>query len=119
MLQSEVINNLSMECAIACGDFDHLQTIRTYIQMALSIGVDHYTKEMEEIVVLDTHGIEAGRYKSIVEASKQLGIHEENISAVLNGRQHTAGGYMYMKTKDYELIKRKKSKNPIHIIPLK
>jgi len=107
-----------MECAIACGDFDHLQTIRTYIQMALSIGVDHYTKEMEEIVVLDTHGIEAGRYKSIVEASKQLGIHEENkvskqlgiheenISAVLNGRQHTAGGYMYMKTKDYELVKR-------------
>jgi len=120
MLQSTVINKLSLECAVALGDLDHLQTIHIYIQMALSIGVEHYTKDMEEIVVMDTHGVEAGRYKSISEAVKELGIRQGDISAVLTSRQHTAGGYMFMKTKDYELVPRKDSNKPkLKIIPLK
>jgi len=109
MLQSEVINKLSHECCLAMGDFSYFKTIQIYIQMALSIGVEHYTKEMEEIVVTTHDGTEIGRYKSIVETSKQLGIFQEGISAVLNGRQQTAGGYKFMKAKDYDLIPRKTS----------
>jgi hypothetical protein len=86
--------------------------------MALAVGVDHFTKEMEEIVVLDKQGVEAGRFKSIEETAKQLGLHSENISAVLNGRQQTSGGLMFMKTRDYELIKRP-DVNELRIIPLK
>ena len=108
-----------MECALALGDFSHLQTIRIYIQMALSIGIEHYTKDMEEIVVMDTHGIEAGRYKCVTDASNKLGIRQGDISAVLTGRQHTAGGYMFMKAKDYELIPREKKDITLDIIPLK
>ena len=106
MLQSEVINKLSRECCIAIGDFHNFKTIRTYIQMALSIGIEHYTKDMEEIVVLSTHGNEIGRYKSASEASKQLGIPQSNISAVLTGQQQTTGGLRFMKSRDFDLIPR-------------
>ena len=106
MTQGEIINKLSMECALALGELNHLQTIRTYIQMALSIGIDHFRKEMEEIVVLDMHGVECGRYKSIMDAERKLGIREANIHQVLSGQNHTAGGFMFMRAKDYELVPR-------------
>lgn len=106
MLQSKVVHKLSMECAIALGDLDHLQTIRIYIQMALAIGVEHYTKDMEEIVAMDYEGVVCGSWKCVTEASEKLGIRQSDISAVLTGRQHSAGGYLFMKTKDYELVKR-------------
>lgn len=120
MLQSEVINKLARECCLAIGEFDHFKIIRTYIQMALSIGIEHFTEDMEEIVVLDRNGTEAGRFKSITKAAKELGLHRQNISAILAGQQQTAGGLMFIRTKDYELVKRDNSeKSKIQIIPLK
>jgi hypothetical protein len=107
MLQSEAINKLSKECCLAIGDFDHYQTIRTYIQMALVVGVEHYTKDMEEVVSFYRDGVEAGRFKSIGDASIKLGIPQSSISDVLRGVQHTAGGLKFMKITDYELVKRK------------
>ena len=74
-----------------------------------SIGIDHYTKEMEEIVVLSRNGVEMGRFRSIVETAEKLGLAQENISAVLNGRQQTSGGMIFMKARDYDLIPREKS----------
>ena len=118
MLQSEVINKLSRECCLAMGSFDYFKTVRIYIQMALAVGVEHYAKEMEEIVVLDMNGTECGRYKSIVETAEKLGLFAENISAALNGRQQTSGGFKYIKTRDYELIKREEH-STLNIIPLK
>ena len=106
MLQSEVINKLSRECCLAMGDFDYFKTVRIYIQMALSIGIEHYTKDMEEVVALYRDGVEAGRFKSEKDAAEKLGIAYQNISAVLEGRQHTAGGLMFMRTRDYELVER-------------
>jgi len=110
MIQSEVIDKLARECCLALGDFDHFMTVRTYIQMALSIGIEHYTKDMEEVVAIYRDGVEAGRFKSIKDASDKLGIAYQNISTVLEGRQHTAGGLMFMKTKDYELVEREKER---------
>jgi hypothetical protein len=97
-----------MEMALALGELDHLQTCRRYIQMALSIGIEHFTKDMEEIIVMTTNGTEVGRCKSIQEAADQLGLRAENISAVVNGRQYTTGGLMFMKNRDKELIEAKK-----------
>jgi hypothetical protein len=112
MTQSEVISKLSHECCLAMGDFDYFQTVQTYIQMALRVGIEHFTKDMEEIVALYKDGTEAGRFKSVENASRTLGVTYQNISAVLTGRQHTAGGLMFVKTKDYELIPREPLPTP-------
>lgn len=109
MTQNEVINKLSMEMALALGDLDTLQTCRIYIQMALSIGIDHFTKNSEEIIALDHEGREVGRYKSILEIERTLGVKESNVHHVLAGRNHTAGGYIFIRTKDKELIPAKKT----------
>lgn len=78
--------------------------------MALSIGIEHYTKEMEEIVSLYMDGTEAGRFKSVMEAAEKLGITQSGISNVLTGRCHSAGGLIFMKTRDYELVERNKER---------
>lgn len=109
MTQNEVINKLSIEMAIALGNLDTLQTCRIYIQMALSIGIDHFTKDMEEVIAMDDTGREVGRYKSILDAERNLGVRECNIHQVLSGRNHTAGGYLFIRTKDKELIPAKKT----------
>ena len=106
MTQGEVINKLTRECCLALGDFGYYQTVRTYIQMALAIGMEHFRPDQEEIVALYQDGVEAGRFKSVTEAEKKLGIVRQGIVKVLNGRAHTAGGLMFMKTKDYELVER-------------
>ena len=86
MLQSEVINKLSRECCIAMGTFDYFKTVKIYIQMALAVGVDHFSKEMEEVVALDMNGVEAGRFKSVQEAADKLGIKQSGIMNNLAGR---------------------------------
>ena len=78
--------------------------------MALSIGIEHYTVDMEEIVALYRDGVEAGRFKSVKDASDKMGVTYQNITAVLNGRQHTAGGLLFIRTKDYELVDRKEKR---------
>jgi len=106
MIQSEVINKLAMELCLANGDFDHFKNNQIYIQMALSIGIDHYAKNSEEITALNCKGELIGNFKDVTEASDKLGITRQNIQAVLRGRCHTAGGCMFYKVKDVELIKR-------------
>lgn len=109
MTQNEVINKLSMEMALDLGDLDTLQTCRIYIQMALYIGIEHYTKEMEEVIMMDHFGIEIARYKSAQDASEKTGINRPSISEVMSGKIHSAGGFIFMKSKDKELIPAKKT----------
>lgn len=106
MTQSEVIDKLTKELCLAQGTFDYFQQNRIYIQMALAVGIEHFTKDMEEVVVLYKDGSEAGRFKGVTDASIKLGIPQSQISDALRGAQHTAGGLMFMKTKDYELVPR-------------
>ena len=110
MTQGEVISKLTRECCLAMGEFDYYDTIRIYIQMALSVGIEHYTKDMEEVVALYKDGREAGRFKSTTEAANKLGIPQSSVSSVVSGNQHTAGGLKFIKTKEYELFKRKDTK---------
>ena len=107
MIQSEVINKLARECCCATGSFDDFKTIRTYLQMALSIGLEHYEIHDIEIVAMYKDGTEAGRFKSATEAEAKLGIHRQNISAVLLGQRISTGGLIFMKAEDYNLIPRK------------
>ncbi|HNX37502.1 MAG TPA: hypothetical protein PL124_05470 [Candidatus Cloacimonadota bacterium] len=109
MTVNEVIKKLSMEMAVALGELDHLPTCRRYISMALSIGIEHYTKDMEEIVVMTHQGEEVARFKCVTEVERKLGIKQSYVSAVLNGTQHSAGGFLFIKARDKELIPEKKS----------
>jgi hypothetical protein len=109
MTQSEVINKLSMEMALALGELDHLQTCRTYIQMALVIGIEHFEKESEEIIQYSTSGEEIERHKSIRNAAQKTGLDRRNIQHVLNGTAHTAGGFIFMNVKDRELPSARKT----------
>jgi hypothetical protein len=108
MTQNEVINKLSTEMAVELGDFDHLALCRKYIQRALVIGTDHFTTDMEEVIQMDRFGTEIQVFKSVGDASRKTGIRQNDISTVLTGVQHTAGGFIFMKSKDKVLTPRKK-----------
>jgi hypothetical protein len=97
-----------MEMAVALGDLDKLQTCQYYIQKALAIGIEHFTADMEEIIMMDQFGEEMEIFKSISDASSKTGIRQGDISSVITGIQHTAGGFIFMKSKDKELVPAKK-----------
>jgi hypothetical protein len=109
MTQNEVINRLSLELAVKVGDFDNLNTYRWFIRQALVIGTDHFTRDMEEIVQMDQFGKEIDRFKGVTDCSRKTGIRQGDISAVLTGIQHSAGGFLFIKAKDKELIPIKKT----------
>lgn len=113
MLQSEVIQKLAVECHALVSQYPDQQfsIIRKYIQMGLCVGLEHFTQDMEEIVALDLQGVERGVYKSTQDASNKLGICRQNITAVVNGRKHSVGGYIFMKRKDYQLLRRPAKKS--------
>lgn len=111
MTTKQVINKLSLELAFQTGKMEDVAWYKKYIGMALSIGIDHFTKNMEEIVAMDHEGRELGRYNSIIEAGRKLGIRESNIHHVLAGRNPTAGGYKFILAKDQILIKCKDFKD--------
>jgi hypothetical protein len=109
MTQNEVINKLSMEMALLTGDLDNLNTYRWFIRQALDIGINHFTKDMEEIIQMDRFGEELGRFKGVTDCSQKTGIRQSDISAVLTGVQHSAGGFLFMRSKDKKLIPMQKT----------
>ena len=106
MTHMEVINKLSFEMLQITGDLDHIDTYRWFIRQALDIGINHFTKDSEEVIAMTRDGVERGRFKSLREASNVLGIDRRNIQHVLAGLNHTAGGYQFILNKDKLLIER-------------
>ena len=51
MTHLEVINKLAGEMSRMTGEFDHIDVYRWYIRQALDIGINHFTKESEEIIM--------------------------------------------------------------------
>ena len=105
MTHNEVITKLAKEMITVTGETDHYNTYCWFIRQALVIGIEHYTKEMEEIVAMDKWGGEQGRFKGVREASTKLGIPRGNIYQVLEGRRPSAGGFIFIRNKDKFLIK--------------
>lgn len=106
MTINEVINKLTQEWAMETGDLENSQVARKYITRALDIGINHFTADMEEIIQLTRAGTEIARFKGVTDTATRIGIHQSYISAVLTGVQHTAGGFKFMKLKDWELVPR-------------
>ncbi len=100
MTVSEVVNKLAMEQALALGDLDTLPTCRRYIQMALTIGRDHFNDQMNEIIVYDLDGNEIYRFKGIREAGRQLNIDTSHIRRVIRGDRHSHLGFIFRKDKE-------------------
>jgi hypothetical protein len=101
-----MVNKMSMEMALRLGDLSHLKICKFYLGMALTIGTEYFTRDMEEIVAMNYEGVEQGRYKSARDAAQHLGLDESHISKVLSGRYHTHKGFMFIRAKDKLLIKR-------------
>ena len=104
MTQGEVINKLTSELVAWTGDIVHEPLFRQYITMALDIGVNHFTKDMEEVAMLTKGGLLVKRFRSVSEAVKNTGIRQGDISSVLTGAQHSAKGYLFRKTSPLETL---------------
>ena len=102
MILDEVVNKLALELMNRTGNIGHAPLYREFLNMAVIIGMEHFTPDMIEIVALLKDGAEAGRYKCTAEASRKLGIAQGNITAVLEGRRHTAGGYLFIRKVDWD-----------------
>lgn len=110
MTINDVITKLSVEMAETTGDYGSMSTYRRYISMALSIGIEHFRKDMHEIVAMKgRYGTIHGRYRSVQEASTKLGISRKNISLVLSGDRPSAGGYLFAYSRPEEILKEKKT----------
>jgi hypothetical protein len=105
MTVSEVVNKLALELSFRTGHFEDLKINKEYLNMALMVGIEHFTVDMEEVIAMTKEGAEVGRFKSILDAERKLGVKECNIHQVLAGRNHTAGGYCFIRTKDKILVK--------------
>ena len=86
------------------GEIDHLNIYRWFIRQALDIGINHFTKDSEEVIAMTRAGVERGRFKSIREASRMLGIDYRQIQRVVTGRIQSAGGYIFILSKDKVLV---------------
>lgn len=81
--------------AVALGDLDTLPTCRAYIQMALTVGLEHFGKQGEELICMNMTGVEIGRFKSQREAAAKLGIDRRDIQHLLKGRGHSLKGMKF------------------------
>jgi hypothetical protein len=109
MIMSDVINKISRDMALETGNFYDLAIYRKYIQMALVVGIEHFYSDMEEVIAMDHEGREIGRYKSTQDAAEKLGLDRRDVSRVIQGVRHSCGGYLFIKTRDKELIPAKKT----------
>jgi hypothetical protein len=103
----EVVNKLALEMAFDTGHIEDIKIYKEKLQMAVVIGKDHFFHTTEEIIAMDYEGFERGRFKSVTDASEKLGICRSSIDHVLMKRQHSAGGYLFVREIDQELILRK------------
>lgn len=103
----EVVNKLALELAFKTGHIEDIKEYKEKLQMALVIGTEHFINTKEEIIAMNHEGYEVGRFKSIADASLKLGIGRSNIHHVLEKRQYQAGGLIFIKEADMELILRK------------
>jgi hypothetical protein len=109
----EVINKLALELAFATGDLENIAHYKKYLRMALVVGTEHFINNKEEIVAMDYEGVEQGRYNSIRDAARKLGLDPSAICKVVNGRSYSHGGYLFIRRKETELVKMLKNQNTI------
>ena len=106
MTINEVVRKLSIEMVLITGHAEDMSIYRKYLNMALVVGTEHFSKDMIEIIAMNYIGKEVGHFKSIRQASIILGIDRRNIYHVLEGKCHSAGGLIFVKSKDKILIER-------------
>jgi hypothetical protein len=104
MTVDQVITKLSLELASITGDSSHVDTYRRYIQMALSVGREHFNDQMNEIVAYDLKGNQVGRFKGVRDAGRKLNIDGAHIRRVIRGERHSHKGFIFRK--DTDLVKK-------------
>jgi hypothetical protein len=101
MTIEEVTNKLSFEMVILTGHPEDVSIYQQYIQIGIVLGMEYFKKDQQEVIALDDKGVIVGKFRSVTEASKKLGICRQGIVKVLNARAHSAGGLHFVKQKDW------------------
>lgn len=96
MTIEEVKKKLVFEMIQLTGHFEDQEIYDTYIQRALVVGMEYFKPGNRQIVAINESGVEVGRFNTIVQAAKYLKIHRSNISKVLLGKRHLAGGLTFI-----------------------
>jgi hypothetical protein len=103
MTIDEVNKRLVFEMVQLTGHFEDQEIYQTYIQRALVIGMDYFTKGDHMIIAFDESGVEMGRFKTILQASERLKINPGSISNILHGKRHSARGLTFIFDKPINL----------------
>lgn len=97
MTFEQVIKRLTDEMVLQTGHEEDLQIYQDYIQIALVIGSEQFSKDKGEIVALDEAGNEAGRFINVNQAAIKLNVDRQNIDQVLKGNRIHAGEYTFIR----------------------
>ena len=101
MTINEVTNKLVFEMVQLTGHFEDADIYKSYIRIALTVGMEYFNPMQEEVVATNQKGVEVGRYKSIEEASVKLNIKRQNIVSVVLGHRNKAGGLSFRKSETF------------------
>lgn len=104
MTFEQVIKRLTMEMVHQTGHEEDLQIYRDYIQIALVVGAELFSKDKGEIIALDEAGNEVGRFINVNKAARELKVNRQNIDRVLKGDSRHAGGYTFIRKYNDENI---------------
>ena len=97
MTFEDVIDQLASEMFRKTGHDRDIPVYREYIQIALVVGADYFSKDKSEIVAFDEAGNEVGRFIIVNKASRELKVNRQNIDQVLKGNRFHAGGYTFIR----------------------
>ena len=102
MTFKQAVDAITSEMVLRTGRPEDMVVYREYIGQALIIGMEHFNPNQKEVVSMDQRGRETGRYRSVSEAAKKLGICRQSINKVLSGERHTAGGLIFIESKNWK-----------------
>lgn len=97
MTFEQVIKRLTEEMVLQTGHEEDLQIYQDYIQIAIVIGAELFSKEKGEIVAFDEAGNEVGRFINVNRAARELKLNRQNIDQILKGNRYHSGGYTFIR----------------------
>jgi len=101
MTIDEVTKKLVFEMVQLTGHFEDADVYKSYIRIALTVGMEYFNIFQDEVIATDQQGVEVGRYKSIIDASKKLNIPRQSICKVVLGYRNKAGGLSFRKSETF------------------
>lgn len=105
MTVDEVTDKISVELALYLDRVGDLPHIKRIVRMAITVGIEYFSKDMEEIMLLNKKGELVKVFKSINDTATVLETDRSIIQRVLAGKRHSIRGYILRKVQNKPLKK--------------